>query len=132
MATAFQDIRDPSPGDYVTVDWGRAVVRALRSMRLTAGPGARVSTTPSGTTISLAPARGGSGTLTGSSPLIARVSRVSASPQTSTCTTLDGRDAGKQTVAALELAGGSGSGGGPYRVVAYPVAVHVAAVEVGA
>ncbi len=50
--------KEPMPGDPLDADWGRAVARALRSQRVSAGPGLRASQGPDGTTLSLAPARG--------------------------------------------------------------------------
>lgn len=123
--------KEPMRGDPLDANWGRAVARALRSQRVSGGPGIRASQGPDGTTISLAPGlgAGGGGTWTGAAPLIARVVNVSATPGRAPCQTLDGRNAGSQLVAALELAGGTGGGGGPYRVVAYPHVARVAAVE---
>lgn len=46
-------IPDPAPGDGVTVGWGRSIARAIRSMRLSGGPGVSVRTTPAGTTVSV-------------------------------------------------------------------------------
>ena len=60
MSMAFQNLPDPATGDGVTAEWGRAVARAIRSLRLSGGPGVRVSTTPSGTTVSV-PGPGGRG-----------------------------------------------------------------------
>ena len=56
MATPLP--REPRRGDPLDADWGRAVARALRSQRVSSGPGLRVSSGPDGTTISRAPGRG--------------------------------------------------------------------------
>lgn len=47
-------LRVPASGDDITADWARELVKAVRSLRLHAGPGARITRTPEGTTISVA------------------------------------------------------------------------------
>lgn len=47
-------IDTPKSGDIVRAGWAADVAHALRSQRVAAGPGLRVSATPAGTTISLA------------------------------------------------------------------------------
>lgn len=42
----------PARGDDITADWARELVKAVRSLRLHAGPGIRLTRTPDGTTIS--------------------------------------------------------------------------------
>lgn len=49
-------LRVPARGDDITADWARELVKAVRSLRLQAGPGIRLTRTPEGTTISAAPA----------------------------------------------------------------------------
>ena len=49
-------LREPAKGDRITADWARELVRAVRSLRLSAGPGIKLTRTPEGTTISAAPA----------------------------------------------------------------------------
>ena len=53
--------REPRPGERLDADWGRAVARALRSQRLSGGPGVRVSSGPDGTTVSIPAGAPGSG-----------------------------------------------------------------------
>ena len=48
--------REPNPGENLDASWGARVVRALRALFPMPGPGIDVSTGPSGTTISSAPA----------------------------------------------------------------------------
>lgn len=48
-------LKEPQRGDRITADWARELVRAVRSMRLSAGPGLRLTRTPSGTTVSVNP-----------------------------------------------------------------------------
>lgn len=48
--------REPNPGENLDASWGARVVRALRALFPMPGPGINVSTGPSGTTISSAPA----------------------------------------------------------------------------
>ena len=50
----FHRLREPQRGDRITADWARELVKAVRSMRLFAGPGIRLTETPDGTTVSLA------------------------------------------------------------------------------
>ena len=45
----------PQPGQPALASWGADVARAIRSMRLSGGPGIRVTPSPSGTTISAIP-----------------------------------------------------------------------------
>ena len=45
-------LRVPARGDDITADWARELVKAVRSLRLHAGPGIRLTRTPDGTTIS--------------------------------------------------------------------------------
>jgi hypothetical protein len=45
----------PQPGQPALASWGGDVARAIRSMRLSGGPGIRVTVSPSGTTISAIP-----------------------------------------------------------------------------
>lgn len=45
-------LRVPASGDDITADWARELVKAVRSLRLHAGPGIRLTRTPDGTTIS--------------------------------------------------------------------------------
>lgn len=51
--------REPERGDSITADWARKVARALRALRLTAGPGIRIHAGPDGTTVSAAPGKRG-------------------------------------------------------------------------
>ncbi|MBQ6924481.1 MAG: hypothetical protein IJQ73_07565 [Kiritimatiellae bacterium] len=55
----FHRLREPSKGDRITADWARELVKAVRSMRLFAGPGIRLTETPDGTTVSVNAAGGG-------------------------------------------------------------------------
>lgn len=55
MSMTQPEIPEPAPGAPVTADWARRIARALRSMRIVGGPGIKVSTTPSGTTVSVPP-----------------------------------------------------------------------------
>lgn len=57
MSMTQPEIPEPAPGAPVTADWARRIARSMRSMRLSGGPGVRVSTTPSGTTVSATAAR---------------------------------------------------------------------------
>ena len=50
----FHRLREPQRGDRITADWARELVKAVRAMRLFAGPGIRLTETPDGTTVSLA------------------------------------------------------------------------------
>lgn len=52
-------LREPNKGDRITADWARELVKAVRSMRLFAGPGIRLTETPDGTTVSVNAAGGG-------------------------------------------------------------------------
>ena len=61
-------VREPSTGDALPA-WARDVARCLRSMRLSGGPGVRVSCTPNGTTVSVAPAARPSRESPGAPPL---------------------------------------------------------------
>ncbi len=45
-------LKEPAKGDDITADWARELVKAVRSLRLHAGPGIRLTRTPDGTTIS--------------------------------------------------------------------------------
>jgi hypothetical protein len=45
----------PQPGQPALASWGADVARAIRSMRLSGGPGIRVTPSASGTTISVIP-----------------------------------------------------------------------------
>lgn len=45
-------LRVPASGDDITADWARELVKAVRSLRLSSGPGIRLTRTPDGTTIS--------------------------------------------------------------------------------
>ena len=122
--------KEPMPGDPLDADWGRAVARALRSQRVSAGPGLRASQGPDGTTLSLAPGRGGGASYAGTVPLIATV-RIGTGIRTANCQTLDGRSAGEQRVAAIELAGGPEPSGSA-RCIVYPVGTRIAYVGGGA
>ena len=119
-------IPEPDPGDSVSASWGRAIVRALRSMRLVAGPGARVSATPSGTTVSLAPERGAGASHEGTVPLVANVI-VGIGTRSAGCRTLDGRSVGTRLVAPIELAGGPS--GPSAECIVYPSKGRVALVN---
>lgn len=121
--------KEPMPGDPLDADWGRAVARALRSQRVSAGPGLRASQGPDGTTLSLAPERGAGASHTGAVPLVATV-EVGAWIRTVNCRTLDGETVGNVRVAAIELAGGPGSGG-TARCIVYPVRTRIAYVGGG-
>lgn len=55
-------LREPAKGDRITADWARELVRAVRSLRLIAGPGLRLTRTPEGTTVSATAAEGRSAT----------------------------------------------------------------------
>lgn len=48
-------LRVPASGDDIMADWARELVKAVRSLRLHAGPGIRLTRTPEGTTVSAAP-----------------------------------------------------------------------------
>lgn len=52
-------LRVPARGDDITADWARELVKAVRSLRLHAGPGIRLTRTPDGTTVSVNAAGGG-------------------------------------------------------------------------
>ncbi len=58
----FHRLREPARGDRITADWARELVKAVRSMRLFAGPGIRLTETPDGTTVSATAAEGRSAT----------------------------------------------------------------------
>lgn len=45
--------REPQPGERLDATWGRDVIKALKQLRVIGGPGARVTTGPNGTTISV-------------------------------------------------------------------------------
>ena len=45
-------LRVPARGDDITADWARELVKAVRSLRLSSGPGIKLTRTPEGTTIS--------------------------------------------------------------------------------
>ena len=51
-------LRVPASGDDITADWARELVKAVRSLRLHAGPGIRLTRTPEGTTVSTSGADG--------------------------------------------------------------------------
>lgn len=51
-------LRGPAMGDDITADWARELVKAVRSLRLVAGPGIKLTRTPDGTTVSAAGADG--------------------------------------------------------------------------
>ena len=51
-------LRVPARGDDITTDWARELVKAVRSLRLHAGPGIRLTRTPEGTTVSATGADG--------------------------------------------------------------------------
>ena len=45
-------LRVPASGDDITADWARELVKAVRSLRLSSGPGIKLTRTPEGTTVS--------------------------------------------------------------------------------
>ncbi len=49
--------RTPRAGDPLDPLWGRRVAEALRALRVTGGPGIRVTTTANGTTVAAEPSR---------------------------------------------------------------------------
>ena len=122
MAMAFQDLPDPRPGEPVSAEWGRAVARAIRSLRLSGGPGARVSATPSGTTVSFAGARGGASL---HEILRATLPRITGARTTAKAAPLLGGAERDIEIWALDLADEDGPEG-RYDVVAFPVARMVA------
>lgn len=50
----MSNLKEPKRGDPITADWARELVRELRAQRLSAGPGLKLTRTPSGTTVSVA------------------------------------------------------------------------------
>jgi hypothetical protein len=45
-------VKEPQPGSPIAASWGADVARAIRSLRLSGGPGILVTPGPGGTTIS--------------------------------------------------------------------------------
>lgn len=116
-------IREPASGDGLTADWARAIVRALRSMRLSGGPGVRVSSTPSGTTVSLANAGG----WVPQEVMVATLPKISGAPLDAPVRPLTDLSGAAVTarVWALDLAMEEGPTG-KYDCVAFPVSRVVA------
>ena len=116
-------IPEPAPGDAVGADWARTLVRALRSMRLSGGPGVRVSTTPEGTTVSAAPGAAASGR---AEILLVSIPRVSGRAVRGTGRPLSGKGAARAVECwAADLADEEGPAG-PFTVVGFPAARMVA------
>ena len=125
--------KEPERGDRITADWARRVARALRALRLTAGPGIRIHAGPDGTTVSAAPAKR-AGAEGGAEPVVATVPSIGAAGSVAPLRlySLDGRELPRSGVRvwAIDLAGETGPL--PYSghvVIAFPTGRLAAAVE---
>ncbi len=57
----FENLKDVQRGETITADKFNKLVRVLRSMRLSVGPGLKANFTPQGTTLTAEKALGGAG-----------------------------------------------------------------------